>query len=105
MKRLILTIGAVLFATTASAETIGASLKPVPRVTIFGQTFKCRIPSVCLGAAAGVLPDAKLSAEGVNIKLPYFAVDIPFPSLILAAKGKEVEVKLGEIKKVAEKKK
>jgi hypothetical protein len=75
----------------------GASLKPVPSVTLFGQTIKWGIPSLCLGKAAGVLPDARVSAEGISFKLPWLAVDIPLPSLILGVKGNRVELKLGEV--------
>jgi hypothetical protein len=97
MKKILLIVGVALFATTAGAETFGASLKPVPNVTLFGQTIKWGIPSLCLGKAAGVLPDAKVSAEGVSFKLPWIAVDIPLPSLILGFKTNRVELKLGEV--------
>jgi len=97
MKKILLIVGVALFATTARAETFGASLKPVPNVTLFGQTIKWGIPSLCLGKAAGVLPDARVSAEGISLKLPWLAVDIPLPSLILGFKTNKVELKLGEV--------
>jgi hypothetical protein len=99
MKKILLIVGVALFATTAGAETFGASLKPVPNVTLFGQTIKWGIPSLCLGKAAGVLPDANISSKGINFKIPYLAVDIPLPSLILGFKTNKVELKLGEVNK------
>ena len=96
-KKYLIILGVVLFATTARAETFGASLKPVPNVTLFGQTIKWGIPSLCLGKAAGVLPDAKVSADGISFKLPWIAVDIPLPSFILGFKTNRVELKLGEV--------
>jgi hypothetical protein len=106
MKKILLIIGVALFATTASANgkkpsVFGASLKPVPSVTLFGQTLKWEIPSLCLGKAAGVLPDARVSAEGISFKLPWLAVDIPLPSFVLRYKTNKVELKLGEVNKVA----
>lgn len=101
MKKILIIVGVVLFATTARAETLfGASLKPTPSVTLFGQTIKWPIPSLCLGKAAGVLPDAKVSAKGISFKIPYLAIDIPLPSFILRYKTNEVELKLGEVNKV-----
>jgi hypothetical protein len=99
MKKILIIIGVVLFATTARAETFGASLKPTPNVTLFGQTIKWPIPSLCLGKAAGVLPDAKVSAKGISFKIPYLAIDIPLPSLILGFSTNKVELKLGEVNK------
>jgi hypothetical protein len=52
-----------------------------------------------LGAKAGVLPDAGISPDGVNIKIPYLSVDIPFPSLTVKAGTNTVELKLGAIEK------
>ena len=48
-----------------------------------------------------MLPDAGVSPDGVNLKLPYFALNIPFPSLTvkLGKDATEVELKLGEINK------
>lgn len=96
-------IGALLFCTaTAKADGLfGAGLKPAPNITLFGQKLTWPIPSICIGAKAGVLPDAGLSPEGVNFKIPYLSVDIPFPGLTLKT-GKDkptVEVKLGAVNK------
>jgi hypothetical protein len=48
-----------------------------------------------------VLPDAKVSPEGINLKIPYLSIEIPFPSLLLKAGkgGTPVEVKLGAVNK------
>ena len=46
-----------------------------------------------------MLPDAGISPDGVNIKVPYLAVDIPFPSLTVKAGTNVVELKLGAIEK------
>ena len=82
MKRISIIIGALLLtAATANAGLFGAALKPNPSLTLFGQKLSWPIPS--------------------NFKVPYFALDLPFPSLTLKAgkEGKPVEVKLGAIKK------
>ena len=79
----------------------GAGLKPKPNFTLFGQTITWPIPSLCVGAKAGVLPDASVSPDGLNFKVPYLAIDLPFPSLTLSL-GKDkskVELKLGEVNK------
>ena len=94
-------IGALLLtaATANAGDLFGAALKPKPSVTLFGQKLTWPLPSLCLGAKAGVLPDAGISPDGVNIKVPYLAVDIPFPSLTVKAGTNVVELKLGAIEK------
>jgi hypothetical protein len=100
MKRISIIIGALLLtAATANAGLFGAALKPVPNITLFGQTLTWPIPSLCVGGKAGVLPDAKVSPEGLNFKIPYLAIDIPFPSITMKAGTNTVEVKLGAIEK------
>lgn len=101
-KRIYL-IGAFLLLTgSANAGGLfGAGLKPKPNITLFGQTITWPIPSLCVGAKAGVLPDASLSPDGLNIKVPYLSIDLPFPSLTLNL-GKDkpkVELKLGAVNK------
>ena len=100
MKKLIATallLGAI---TTAQADGLfGAALKPKPNVTLFGQTITWPIPSLCVGAKAGVLPEAGLSSDGLNFKLPWLAIDLPFPTFTLKAGTNVVELKLGEINK------
>ena len=46
-----------------------------------------------------MLPDAGISPEGVNIKIPYLSLDVPFPSLTVKAGGNQAELKLGAIDK------
>ena len=72
MKRISIIIGALLLtAATANAGLFGAALKP----------------------------DAKVSPEGINFKIPYLSVELPFPSLRVKAGNTSVEVKLGAVKK------
>jgi hypothetical protein len=99
MKRIIIIGALLLTAAAANAGLFGAALKPKPSVTLFGQTLTWPIPSLCVGGKAGVLPDAKVSPEGLNFKIPYLAIDIPFPSLKMKSGTNLVEVKLGAIEK------
>ena len=103
MKIRLLIIGAFLLCVgnAKAGDLFGASWKPKPSFTLFGQKLAWPLPSLCLGAKAGVLPDAGISPDGVNFKIPYLAVDLPFPSLTLSV-GKDkakVELKLGAIDK------
>ena len=101
MKKILIVIG-LLCAVNANADGLfGARLKPNPSVTLFGQKISWAIPSLCIGAKAGVIPDAGISPEGINLKIPYLSLELPFPSLTLrAGKGSTpVEVKLGAVKK------
>ena len=101
-KKLIILLGALLFTVTAEAgDLFGGGWKPKPNLTVFGQKIVWPLPSICLGAKAGVLPDASISPEGVNFKIPYLAVDLPFPSVTLSA-GKDkakLELKPGSVSK------
>ena len=64
MKKISIIIGALLLtAATANAGLFGAALKPDPSVTLFGQKISWPIPSLCVGAKAGVLPDAGISPK------------------------------------------
>jgi hypothetical protein len=100
MNKKIILIGALLVTTlSANAGVFGAKLKPVPSITLFGQTLSWAIPSLCAGKAAGVLPDASISAKGITFKVPYLAIELPFPLLTLAMQGTTVELKLGEVTK------
>jgi len=100
MKRLTIIGALLLTAVTASAgDLFGAALKPKPSVTLFGQTLTWPIPSICIGGKAGVLPDAKVSPEGINLKIPYLSIDVPFPSLTMKAGTNTVEVKLGAVER------
>ena len=100
MKRITIIGALLLTAATANAgDLFGAALKPVPNITLFGQTLTWPIPSLCVGGKAGALPDAKVSPEGISFKIPYLAVDIPFPSLTVKAGTNTVEVKLGAVER------
>ena len=106
MKRISIIIGALLLtAATANAGLFGAALKPDPSVTLFGQKLSWPIPSLCVGAKAGVLPDAGISPEGINVKIPYLALDLPFPSLTLSVGGDKakLELKPGSAEKTSHK--
>ena len=101
MKKKLLLVGALLFAASSvnAGDLFGAGWKPKPSVTLFGQKITWPLPSLCLGAKAGVLPDAGISPAGVNLKIPYLALDFPFPSLTLKVGDKSAELKLGAIDK------
>ena len=95
-----LTAALLLFAVNINADGLfGAAWKPKPSVTLFGQKLTWAIPSLCVGNAAGVLPDAGVNPDGFNLKIPYLAIDIPFPSLTVSAGDKTVELKLGSVDK------
>ena len=101
MKKTLIVIGLFCAVNVNADGLFGAALKPEPSVTLFGQKITWPIPSLCVGAKAGVTPNADVSADGVNFKIPYLSVEIPFPSLTLKA-GKDnptVEVKLGAVNK------
>ena len=95
MKKLsILSVMAIMLvsASSANAGWFGASWKPVPTVKAFWQELKWPLPSLCVGAKAGVMPDANLSTKGVSLKVPYLAIDVPFPSVTLGTKEKRITV-------------
>ena len=100
-KQKCIIIGALLLtaATANAGDLFGAALKPKPSVTLFGQTLTWPIPSLCVGGKAGVLPDAKVSPEGINLKIPYLSIEVPFPSLKMKAGTNTVEVKLGAVER------
>jgi len=101
MKKKLLLVGALLFTASSvnAGDLFGAAWKPKPSITLFGQTITWALPSICVGAKAGVLPDAGISPDGVNIKIPYLSLDLPFPTLTVKAGGKQAELKLGAIDK------
>tara|TARA_R110000823_G_scaffold174521_1_gene307158 strand:+ start:569 stop:904 length:336 start_codon:yes stop_codon:yes gene_type:complete len=96
MKKTIVLIGTLLLlvASVKAGDLFGGSLKPTPSVTLFGQKLSWPIPSLCVGAKAGVLPDAGISPEGINVKIPYLALDLPFPSLTLSVGGDKAKLEL-----------
>ena len=107
MKKTIVLIGTLLLlaASVEAADLFGGSLKPSPSVTLFGQKISWPIPSLCLGAEAGVLPDAGISPRGINLKIPFLALDLPFPSLTLSLGGNKtkLEIRPGSVEKTAHK--
>tara|TARA_Y100000361_G_scaffold21819_1_gene16986 strand:+ start:479 stop:805 length:327 start_codon:yes stop_codon:yes gene_type:complete len=104
MKYKLYLIGALLlFATNANAGLFGAGLKPDPNITLFGQKLSWPIPSLCIGAKAGVLPDAGVSSEGINFKIPYFSVDLPFPTVTIKGTNSVTKVKIGAVEKTVTK--
>ena len=50
-----------------------------------------------LGRKAGTVPDAKVSPEGLFFKVPYLAIDVPFPTLTITNKVGSTVVKLGAV--------
>jgi hypothetical protein len=106
MKRILIIGALLLFAANANAGGLfSAGWKPAPNLTLFGQKVTWAIPSLCIGAKAGVLPDAGINSDGMNLKIPYLAVSIPFPSLTVSM-GKDkpkVELKLGAVDKAEHK--
>jgi len=104
MKYRLYILGALLlFVTNANAGLFGAGLKPDPNITLFGQKLSWPIPSLCIGAKAGVLPDAGVSSDGINFKVPYFSVDLPFPSLTIKGTNTVTKVKIGAVEKTVTK--
>ena len=99
MKIIIIIAMLVCAGTTQASGLFGAALKPTPSVTLFGQKLSWPIPSLCIGAKAGVIPDAGISPDGFNFKVPYFAIEIPFPSLTIKVGTNVVELKLGAVDK------
>ena len=104
---MIVLIGTLLLLAVSveAGDLFGGSLKPTPSVTLFGQKISWPIPSLCIGAKAGVLPDAGISPRGINLKIPYLALDLPFPSLTLSVGKDKVKLELrpGSVEKAAHK--
>lgn len=98
--KLLLTIGLFLcMGTVEAGEKFRAGLKPKPHLTLFGQTLSCPIPSLCVGAKAGVTPNVSVSPEGLKLKIPYLSLEIPFPTFSIATKTNRIDLKLGEVTK------
>ena len=81
-----------LVTTSARAELFGASVKPAPTATVLGQKLTWPIPSLTLGSKAGTGVDANLSAKGVGFKIPFLAVNIPFPNAVVGLPDAKVNV-------------
>ena len=88
-----------LVSVNARGEVIGATVKPAPSATLLGQKITWPVPSLALGAKAGEGVDAKLSARGVGFKIPFFAVNLPFPHAVVGVKDAKVTVGANGIKK------
>jgi hypothetical protein len=98
--KLLLTIGLFLYVGTVEAgDKFSAGLKPKPHCTLFGQTLSWPIPSLCVGAKAGVTPDVDVSPQGLKLKIPYLSLEIPFPTLSIVTKTNRIDLKLGEVTK------
>ena len=95
MKKLsILSVIALMLISSNSVNAgwFGASWKPTPSIKACWQELKWPLPSVCIGAKAGTLPDASVSTKGINFKIPYFAASFPFPSVTLGTKEKRFTI-------------
>jgi hypothetical protein len=99
MKKTLMIIGLFCAVNVNADGLFGAALKPNPSITLFGQKLTWPIPSLCVGAKAGVLPDAGISPAGINLKIPYLSLDFPFPTLTVKAGTNTVELKLGAVQK------
>tara|TARA_Y100001963_G_scaffold64718_1_gene90127 strand:- start:62 stop:385 length:324 start_codon:yes stop_codon:yes gene_type:complete len=101
MKKTLVLVGALLVSASSvnASDLFSAGWKPKPSVTLFGQKITWPLPSLCVGAKAGVLPDAGISPDGLNFKIPYLSLDFPFPSFTVKAGGKTAELKLGSVNK------
>jgi len=93
-----------LVTTSARAELFGASVKPTPTATVLGQKVTWPIPSLTLGSKAGSGVDAKLSTKGVGFKIPFLAVNLPFPHAVVGVKDSKVSVGAHGIKATGSKK-
>ena len=95
MKKLIILTVAACFAlvtTSARAELFDAGIKPAPTATVLGQKVTWPIPSLTLGTKAGTGVDANLSTKSIGFKIPFFAVNVPFPHAVVGVKDAKVSV-------------
>ena len=106
MKKLII-LTSMCFAlatSSAQAELFSAGISPAPTVTVLGQKVTWPLPSLALGSKAGEGVDAKLSTRGFALKVPFFAVSVPFPHAVVGVKDAKVSVGAHGIKKATAKK-
>ena len=106
MKKLII-LTSMCFAlatSSAQAELFSAGVSPAPTATVLGQKVTWPLPSLALGSKAGEGVDAKLSTRGFGFKLPFFAVNVPFPHAVVGVKDAKVSVGAHGVKKAAAKK-
>jgi hypothetical protein len=89
---------------TASASWFGASVKPDPSITLFGQTLTVPVPFLMVGKMVGTSFDASASsAKGAFLTLPYFKVGVQSPKLTVGVKGSKVSLSVNGISKAGSK--
>ena len=93
-----------LVTTSVRGEGFGASVKPAPTATLLGQKVTWPIPSLTLGTKAGTGVDANLSTKSVGFKVPFFAVNVPFPHAVVGVKSAKVSVGAHGVKAAGSKK-
>ena len=93
-KSIILTVAAcfALVTSSATAELFDAGIKPAQTATVLGQKVTWPIPSLTLGTKAGTGVDANLSTKSVGFKIPFLAVNLPFPHAVVGVKNAKVGV-------------
>ena len=100
-KKLLVTTLSIIGLTLLSApkaeaglfgDWLNGGLKPEPNFTVLGQGITWPVPSLCVGAKAGKTADTKVSTKGLYFKLPFFELDLPFPTLTLGTKNHKVNV-------------
>lgn len=88
------------FGEKATAGWFGASVKPDPTITLFGQTLTVPVPSLAVGKAVGTSFDASASsAKGASLTLPYFKVGVQSPKLTVGAGDKKVSLSANGVTK------
>ena len=94
MKKLTILTGMCFALATSSvqAELFSAGVNPAPTATVLGQKVTWPIPSLTLGTKAGTGVDANLSTKSVGFKIPFLAVNVPFPHAVVGVKSAKVSV-------------
>jgi len=91
---------------SAFAGWFGASVKPDPSVTLFGQTLTVPVPTLVVGKAAGTSFDASAcSVKGASLTLPWIKVGVQSPKLTVGIKDAKVGLSANGIKKAGAPKK
>ena len=108
-KRIVIASAFALFISCgqpAMAGWFGASVKPDPSITLFGQTLTVPVPSLVVGKGAGTSFDASAcSVKGASLTLPWFKVGVQSPKLTVGIKGSKVILSTNGIDKAAKAKK
>lgn len=90
----------------AVAGWFGASVKPDPSITLFGQTLAVPVPTLVVGKAAGTSFDASASShKGASLTLPWLKVGVQSPKLTVGIKGSKVSLSTNGINKATKAKK